>query len=267
MTENNESLKNRTVISPYTVSIAAAWTLLIAGLALSDAWSVHKLVQSLINSHSSSTLPGELFTAQMQAHIYNRSLIFGVVWFLGIFAIGLFSGFIRHKVQECSRALAALTNSENRFRLMAENFPDIIYRQCLSSGKYEYISPASIKITGYTPKEMCEWQTPVRKIIHPDWIDYMEEQWKKMLRGSNPPFIEYQIIHKSGDTKWIYQTNVIIYNDSGLPVATEGILTDITERRQIEKQLNASIDVERNKGTEYTIAFKKKTKTGSAENV
>ena len=52
-----------------------------------------------------------------------------------------------------------------------------------------------------------------------------------------PPSYEYQIIHKSGDTRWMNQRNVLVCDKSGNPVAIEGIVTDTTERKKAEEKL------------------------------
>ncbi len=132
-----------------------------------------------------------------------------------------------------------LRESEQCYRLLAENSMDIIYRQSLPDGRYEYISPASIELLGYSPAEIYKDRIHIRKIIHPDWSDWLEEQWEKLKSGDMPSTYEYPIIHKSGKTRWLYQRNALISDDSGQPLAIEGVVTDITERKRVEEALQA----------------------------
>jgi PAS domain S-box-containing protein len=51
-----------------------------------------------------------------------------------------------------------------------------------------------------------------------------------------PTFYEYQIIHKSGEVKWLHQRNALITDNKGKPVAIEGVVTDITVRKRAEEE-------------------------------
>ncbi len=133
-----------------------------------------------------------------------------------------------------------LQESEEKYRLLTENAKDMIYRMSLLDGVYEYVSPASINLFGYTAEEFYESPMLIQKIIHPAWTDYFEEQWENLVSGNMPPYYEYQIIHKSGEERWMHQRNVLILNDNGQPEAIEGIVTDITERKQVERALQES---------------------------
>ena len=139
-------------------------------------------------------------------------------------------------ITERKRAEAALRESEERFRRLAENAKDMIYRMSLPDGQYEYVSPASIDLLGYTPEEFYESRLLIQKIIHPNWSAYFQEQWKKLLSGEMPPLYEYQILHKSGEEKWLQQHNVLIRDDNGYPKAIEAIVSDITDRKSAEAE-------------------------------
>lgn len=133
-----------------------------------------------------------------------------------------------------------LRQSEERFRRLTENARDVIYRMSLPDGKYEYISPAAYSLFGYTPDEFYSNPALFQKVIHPCWHKYMEEQWATLLKGELPPTYEYQIIHKSGEVHWLNQRNILVCDENGAPVAIEGIVTDITQHKQMEEDLRES---------------------------
>jgi len=131
----------------------------------------------------------------------------------------------------------ALAQSEERFRRLAENAPDVIYRMSIPDGVYEYMSPSSEKVFGYTPEEFYAIPNFVAKIIHPEWRDYFKNQWEKLLSGDAPPTYEYSVTSKSGEDRWLYQRNMLIRDEHGDIIAIEGIITDITERKAVEDDI------------------------------
>jgi len=140
-------------------------------------------------------------------------------------------------ITERKQAEESLRESEERFRRLAENARDIIYRMSLPDGKYEYVSPAAYSIFGYYPEEFYANPSLFHQAIHPDWHKYFEEQWINLLKGEMPPTYEYQIIHKSGEIRWLNQRNILVCEENGIPIAIEGIVTDITERKQAEEEI------------------------------
>ncbi len=135
-----------------------------------------------------------------------------------------------------------LTQSEEKYRHIAENASDMIYRMLLPDGVYDYVSPSSVSITGYTPEEIYRDPLKIAKSIAPEWRGYFEEEWKKLLEGNPPSTYEYEIIHKSGERRWINQRHVVIRDSEGKPAAIEGIVTDITDHKRMEETLRKSLE-------------------------
>ena len=129
-----------------------------------------------------------------------------------------------------------LRESEERFRRIAENAKDMIYRMTLPDGVYDYVSPASVDLFGYTPEEFYARPLLFREIIHKDWLAYFQEQWQNLLNGDMPASYEYQVVHKSGTVKWLNQRNVLVKNREGKPIAIEGIVTDVTEAKLAQEE-------------------------------
>lgn len=149
----------------------------------------------------------------------------------------------RELEQEMAERVTAqenLQDAEAKYRNLTENSRDMIYRMSLPDGVYEYVSPASTAIFGYSPDEFYNTPVLIRKAMHPDWRDYFAMQWEDLLKGVMLPFYEYQIIQKSGEVRWLNQRNVLIRDEQGSPVAIEGIVSDITERMNAERALRDS---------------------------
>ncbi|PKN44085.1 MAG: hypothetical protein CVU63_11305, partial [Deltaproteobacteria bacterium HGW-Deltaproteobacteria-20] len=139
--------------------------------------------------------------------------------------------------EELKERMTALSESEGRFRRLAENSPDLIFRISLRDGRYEYISPAVTRLLGYSQEEAYATPFFARKIIHPDFNQFFERAWEDLQRREAPPTFEFKALAKSGEEFWMYQRNVLICGEDGEPVALEGLVTDITDRKAAEAAL------------------------------
>ncbi len=148
---------------------------------------------------------------------------------------------INHELEqviiEQKQAEKALKESEERYRRLTENARDIIFRVTLPNGICEYINPAVENILGYTQEEFHKIPFFIAKIIHPNWRDYLRKSWANLINGTLLPFYEYQVIDKFAKAKWLHQRSVIVYDRDNKPIALEGIMTDVTERKQAEEEV------------------------------
>ncbi|NMB77486.1 MAG: PAS domain S-box protein, partial [Methanomicrobiales archaeon] len=147
---------------------------------------------------------------------------------------------VQRNITDKKKMEIALKESEEKFRRIADNAQDIIYRMTLPEGRYEYISPAAEAITGYRPEEFYADLRIFGSIIHPDWRTYVKKNWENLVKGVVPPTYEYQIVDRTGRMHWLNQRNVLIKNDEERPIALEGIVTDITENRLAQEALRES---------------------------
>jgi PAS domain S-box-containing protein len=147
---------------------------------------------------------------------------------------------VNQDITERILAETALRESESKFRRLADNAPDMIYRMSLPDGRYEYVSPASVTLTGYTPEEFYLNPKLIRHLIHPVWRDYFSKKWEDLLEKKVPPVYEYQIIDQEGKTRWFNQRNVLVADEHGQPVAIEAIVTDTTPQKETERELRKS---------------------------
>ena len=126
-----------------------------------------------------------------------------------------------------------MRRSEERFRLLAENAQDLIYRYCLKpTPGFEYVSPSATAIIGYTPEEHYADPELAYKIVHPGDRHLIDE----ILR-SPQPLITIRWLRKDGAMIWIEQRIKAIHDGTGELVAIEGIARDVTERKRFEETL------------------------------
>lgn len=129
-----------------------------------------------------------------------------------------------------------LASSERKFRLLADNARDMIYRyELFPERKFTYVSPSVTKITGYTPEEHYADPDLASKIIHPEDISIFQETSEGRMRLVHDAVI--RIIRKDGAIAWTEQNNTYFFDAEGRPIAFEGIGRDITERKLQEEAL------------------------------
>lgn len=140
------------------------------------------------------------------------------------------------------RFQSALLRSEAKFKLIAENTRDVIWKIDLATFRYSYISPSVYTIRGYTVEEALtqsveESLTPesaVRAIA--TLTDYLNRTDYENLFVCD----QYQQPCKDGSIIDIELSASFILNDQGHPVKILGVTRDITERKKVELALKKS---------------------------
>ncbi len=143
---------------------------------------------------------------------------------------------LQNEISERRRAEQQLTESEHRFRLLAENARDVIFRYRFDDQPgLEYVSPAVTALCGYTPDEFYADGFLALRIVHP----YDRFRLVDLLRrpeAFQAP-LELRWRHRDGRIVWVEQRAVPTTDEEGRLVAVEGISREITERKRAEAEL------------------------------
>jgi PAS domain S-box-containing protein len=157
-----------------------------------------------------------------------------------------------------SIAEARLAESEQRYRLMADNAPDVIYRMRLRPDRaYEYVSPATLTLTGYTPEELYADPNIGMTHIPPDDRETLGALSKNQEAWPNPTTVRFR--RKDGRNIWLELRNNYFRNSEGELVAVEGIARDITVRVREERlnQIELAVDEAILAGTSATQVLRR----------
>ena len=150
-----------------------------------------------------------------------------------------------HDVTERKRAEEALRESDGRFREVLEHSQDVVYKRNLETGRYEYISPAMVKITGYTPDELMA-MTPdqIDSLIHPEdmeRINHLRLNLPQLPEGRDTvSSLEYRVKCKDGDYRWMSDHYTLFRDSPGGSLFSVASVRDITERKRVEVALHES---------------------------
>lgn len=134
-----------------------------------------------------------------------------------------------------------LLNSDKVFEFLAQNSSDLIYiYRVVPEPKFEYVSPSSTRITGYTPEEHYADPRLGLKLVHPDDLPILNNFLNKNVI-TEPIILRWK--KKDGSIIWTEQINTPIYDENGNLIAIQGIARDITKRKLAEEKLIESESV------------------------
>nr|WP_274428181.1 ATP-binding protein [Acetonema longum] len=180
-------------------------------------------------------------------------MLWGILTFILPFSfafltwINLASGILRLAVAtgtlivHFEKTRADLFSKETQYRLLAENAVDVIYRCRLSPYvKLEYISPAILAVTGYSPDEWYADPKLFMKVVHPDDLPLFKNYIKDCAKANSLPFT-FRLIRKDQNIVWVEQRWVLIQDPQGNSLVIEGIVRDVTARKELE-QIAARMD-------------------------
>jgi PAS domain S-box-containing protein len=154
---------------------------------------------------------------------------------------------VSHDITERIQSENVIRESEERFRMLAENASDVIYRYKFSpEPHYEYVSPAIEKMTGYTPEEFYADGFLGFKILHPEDAPLMENSEATIRNKKEGRISEaaaglvLRWVKKNGEIIWTETRNKPEYDEEGKLVAVEGISRDVTKNKIFEMEILSS---------------------------
>ncbi|MCP4675580.1 MAG: response regulator [Deltaproteobacteria bacterium] len=137
------------------------------------------------------------------------------------------------------RSDAALRESEERFRQLAELLPQSIFETDLA-GKFTYANKCGFDTFGFTQDDR-EKSINFLELYAPEERDSVKQVFQKMLSGEELEDHEYMGQRRDGSTFPILVYTSPIINDNQ-PIGVRGIVLDITERKQTEENLQAALE-------------------------
>jgi PAS domain S-box-containing protein len=135
-----------------------------------------------------------------------------------------------------------LISSKADFEKLVVNVPGAIYKFKLNTdGSYSfpYISSDCEEICEFTSQQLMENPELIMSEIHPEDRSNFEQVVQKSAQTLNPKHWEGRIVTPSGKTKWV-QTASKPEKQADGAVVWDGLMSDISERKQAEQKLRES---------------------------
>lgn len=164
-----------------------------------------------------------------------------------------------------------ILNSQQRIESLINTIDGIVWECDVKNFVYNFISQKVEKILGYTASEWLESITFWEDHIHPDdrqWTtDYCTLKTKENLNHD----FEYRMIAKNGAVVWLRDI-VNVISENGQTVRLSGIMIDITDKKEAEKELKNSFNLvtEQNKrllNFSYIVSHNLRSHTSNIESI
>jgi PAS domain S-box-containing protein len=139
----------------------------------------------------------------------------------------------------------AIIEKQRELTTLLSNLPGMAYR-CMNDENWtmEFVSKGCDELTGYSFLELENSRfISYGELIHPDDRQKVWDNVQTNLNFNSSFQIEYRIITKNGDEKWVWEKGQGIFNIEGNLIAIEGFISDINDRKVAEFALHQSEEI------------------------
>lgn len=150
-------------------------------------------------------------------------------------------------MRQSEERLQALYEREKEYarqlKSMIGNLPGFVYRcQFDEHWTMVYVSEGCQTITGYHPEDFIDNRViAFNDIIKEPYREHLYAKWRKTIEEKVPFYEEYEITTASGETRWVLEQAVAVFdeNDHGVQFL-EGYIDDITQKKRLDEALSKS---------------------------
>jgi len=143
-------------------------------------------------------------------------------------------------ISERKRLESELRGAEERYRLLVERVPAVVYvAEPGSSGSWSYVSPQIERMLGFTAQEWMADPEMWFRQIHPDDQVIALGEEDRILRGGMGGGIAsatYRLRHRNGTTVWVRDDAIMLRDHEG-HATFHGVLVDVTREKRLEERL------------------------------
>jgi PAS domain S-box-containing protein len=139
-------------------------------------------------------------------------------------------------ITERKQAEQAMRRSEQRYRELFDNANDLVYTHDLQ-GNFTSLNKSGERITGYTREEAVRMN--IAQVVVPEQLEKARKMIARKQSEDVATVYELDIIAKDGHRVPLEVSTRLIYQD-GVPVGVQGSGRDVTERKHVEAELQAS---------------------------
>lgn len=135
-------------------------------------------------------------------------------------------------------AEAGARESHRTLATLISNLPGIVYR-CHNDRDWtmEFMSGGCVDLTGYTAEDFVSGRVRYGDIIHADDREQVWQAVQAGVDGRRAYRTTYRVTTKQGEERWLWEQGQGVYGPDGGMIALEGFVTDLTELRRTQIEL------------------------------
>ncbi|MEW5994515.1 MAG: PAS domain S-box protein, partial [Candidatus Zixiibacteriota bacterium] len=149
-----------------------------------------------------------------------------------------------HDVTDRKQSEEELAADQRSYWTLLTNLPGMAYR-CRNDRNWtmEFVSRGCRELTGYEAADLVGGRTlHFNDIIVPEDRDRIWREVQKAVKKHRPFRLTYQIVTRGGDRKWVWEQGRAVEYVKGSAAILEGFITDITEHKQAQEELERLTD-------------------------
>ncbi|MCF7890035.1 PAS domain S-box protein [Candidatus Bipolaricaulota bacterium] len=140
------------------------------------------------------------------------------------------------------KVMSELKEKEKEMSVLFNNLPGMAYR-CENNREWtmKFVSQGARELTGYHPEDLIDNAlVSYGELIVPEDRDKVWNEVQQALDSDQPFQFEYRIETKEGQEKYVWERGRGVYTDKGELKNLQGFISDITERKNAQKELRQS---------------------------
>jgi diguanylate cyclase (GGDEF)-like protein/PAS domain S-box-containing protein len=131
-----------------------------------------------------------------------------------------------------------LFEAQEKYGALVEQIPAIVYIDLVDDSMTStYVSPQIENLLGVSPADYIADPALWAKMLHPDDHDSAMDTYLTGRQSGEPFVFEYRLVGRDGQVLWFRDSAVVLADAEGRPQMVQGVMLDITERKEAEAQI------------------------------